>query len=59
MDIIEKKEHLILSGFYQILSIKSMFPKGLSPEVLEVYFNKFILIIKPVFESSNILLDHN
>nr|YP_010608751.1 hypothetical protein PNX16_mgp020 [Drechslerella dactyloides]WAN89831.1 hypothetical protein [Drechslerella dactyloides] len=59
MDIIEKKEHLSLSGFYKVLSIKSVFPKGLSHGILEVYSKNFIPIIKPVFEPSNTLLDHN
>jgi hypothetical protein len=59
MDIIEKKEHLTLLGFYKILSIKSVFPKGLSVGILEVYSTKFIPIVKPVFEPSNTLLDHN
>lgn len=34
MDIIEKKEHLTKSGFMLILSIKSLYPKGLSPKLL-------------------------
>lgn len=54
-----KKEHLTLPGFYKTLSIKSVFPKGLSPEILEVYIKKFTPIIKPVFEASNTLLDYN
>jgi len=45
--------------FYKILSIKSVFPKGLSTRILEVYSKNFILIVKPVFEPSNTLLDHN
>ena len=38
------------------MSIKSVFPKEFE---VEVYFNKFMPIIKPMFESSNTLLDHN
>jgi hypothetical protein len=55
MDIIEKKEHLTLPGFYKVLSIKSVFPKGLSPEILEVYskifffFNFFFQMTKICF----------
>lgn len=53
MDIINKKEHLTESGFYKILSIKSVFPKGLSPKLLELHpREKFISLIKPEFEPS-------
>jgi hypothetical protein len=53
MDIIEKKEHLTKQGFYKILSIKSLFPKGLSDKLLEVYSKENIMpTIKPVFEPS-------
>jgi hypothetical protein len=58
MDILEKKEHLSESGFYKILSIKSVFPKGLSAKLLELHPEKnFVPIIKPVFEPSNAVLD--
>jgi hypothetical protein len=58
MDILEKKEHLSESGFYKILSIKSVFPKGLSAKLLELHpKKKYISIIKPVFEPSNAVLD--
>lgn len=60
MDIIEKKEHLTKSGFMLILSIKSLYPKGLSPKLLEVYpKEKIIPLIKPIFEPSNMKLDLN
>ena len=53
MDIINKKEHLTESGFYKILSIKSVFPKGLSPKLLELHpKEKYVSLIKPEFESS-------
>lgn len=54
MDILDKREHLTESGFYKILSIKSVFPKGLSVKLLELYpKEKIIPIIKPVFKPSN------
>lgn len=60
MDILEKKEHLTKLGFNKVLSIKSLFPKGLSAKLLEVYSKEDITpIIKPVFEPSIIKLDHN
>ena len=60
MDIIEKKEHLTLQGIYKILSLKSMFPGGLSPKILEVYPKENIIsMVKPVFEPSNMKLDYN
>jgi hypothetical protein len=60
MDIVEKKEHLTKSGFNKVLSLKSLFPKGLSPKLLEIYPKENIIsVIKPVFEPSNIKLDHN
>ena len=60
MDIIENKEHLTKQGFYKILSIKSLFPKGLSDKLLEVYSKENIIpTIKPVFEPSSIKLDPN
>lgn len=53
MDIIEKKEHLTKLGFNKVLSIKSLFPKGLSAKLLEVYSKEKILpIAKPIFEPS-------
>lgn len=33
----KKKEHLTLPGIYKILSIKSLFPKGVSPKILKAY----------------------
>lgn len=60
MDIIEKKEHLTKLGFTKVLSIKSVFPKGLSAKLLEVYSKESIIpISKPVFEPSTMKLDHN
>lgn len=60
MDIIEKKEHLTKLGFNNVLSIKSLFPKGLPAKLLEVYSKQNIIpIAKPVFEPSTIKLDHN
>lgn len=44
----------------QILSIKSLYPKGLPPKFLEVYpKEKIIPLIKPIFEPSNMKLDLN
>lgn len=60
MDILSeaKKEHFTESGFSSILSIKSVFPKGLSPKLLELYPKaSYTSIIKPVFEPSNDVLD--
>ena len=60
MDIIEKKEHLTKSGFNKVLSLKSLFPKGLSPKLLKIYPKEnMISVIKPVFEPSDLKLDHN
>ena len=60
MDILEKKEHLTKLGFNKVLSLKSLFPRGLSAKLLEVYYKENIPpITKPVFEPSNIKLDHN
>ena len=60
MDIIEKKEHLTELGFNKVLSIKSVFPRGLSAKFLEVYFKgKFLPIVKPVFEPSVLNLNPN
>lgn len=60
MDILENKEHLTKSGFNRVLSLKSLFPKGLSPKLLEVYSKENIIpITKPVFEPSSMKLDHN
>lgn len=43
-----------------ILSIKSLYPKGLSSKLLEVYpKEKIIPLIKPIFEPSNMKLDLN
>jgi len=58
MDILNNKEHLTESGFYKILSIKSVFPKGLSPKLLELHpKEKYISLIKPVFKPSKAVLD--
>jgi len=51
MDIIVKKEHLTRECFVKILSIKSVFPKGLSSKVLESYKN-VSPIVKPIFQSN-------
>jgi hypothetical protein len=37
MDMIENEEHLTREGFLNILSIKSVFPKGLSKDIIEFY----------------------
>jgi len=58
MDIILEKEHLTKSGFYKILAIKSLFPKGLSPDLLKIFIEeKIIPMIKPEFEPSKETLD--
>jgi hypothetical protein len=59
MDIIAEKAHLTKPGFYKVLSLKNLFPKGLSSDLLEIYSKNIIPITKPVFESSNIKLDHS
>lgn len=55
MDIIENKEHLTKEGFLKILSIKNVFPKGLSNKVLR-YYPDIFLFLKPIFEPSTKLL---
>jgi hypothetical protein len=60
MDILENKEHLTKSGFNRVLSLKSCFPKGLPPKLLEVYSEENIMSVKkPVFEPSSMKLDPN
>jgi len=48
LDMIQNKEHLNSEGFYKILAIKSVFPKGLSP-ILKKSFNNIPYFIKPEF----------
>ena len=48
-DMIEKKEHLTKEGFIKILSIKNVFPKGLSVKIRELYPN-VELYNKPKFK---------
>lgn len=58
MDIFENKQHLSKLGFEEVLSIKSLFPKGLPAKLLEVYPKENIIPkIKPVFQPSIIKLD--
>lgn len=58
LDIINKKEHLKESGFYKVLSIKSVFPKGLSPKLLELHpKEKYVCLIKPEFVPTKVVLD--
>lgn len=60
MDIFINKEHLTSEGFYKILSIKSVFPKGLSSNLTELFpKGEIIPIIKPSFEVSSAALDKN
>ena len=60
MDIIEKKERITEFEFNKILSIKSLFLKGLSAKLLEINSREnIILIIKPAFEPNTMKLDHN
>lgn len=60
LDIIQNKEHLTKAGFYRILSIKSVFPKGLSDKILEVHPSENIIpIVKPVFTPSKMGLHPN
>lgn len=56
MDMILNKEHLTESGFYKILAIKNVFPKGLSP-ILKKTFSNIPIFIKPQFISSTDLLN--
>jgi hypothetical protein len=39
MDMIENKEHFTKQGFLNILSIKSVFPKGLFTRIRKLYLN--------------------
>lgn len=60
MDMIKKKEHLTKSGFNKVLYLKSLLPRGLSPKLLEISHKENIVFKnKPVFEPSNMKLDHN
>lgn len=60
MDIIEKKRTFNKIRLIKVLSIKSVFPKGFSAKLLEVYSKESIIpITKPVFEPSTMKLDHN
>jgi hypothetical protein len=36
-EIIENKEHLTNLGFNKVLSIKNVFPKGLSSDLLDIF----------------------
>ncbi len=56
MDIIIKKQHLTLKGFLSILSIKSVFPKGLSSKILARYSN-VETFVKPNFSTCSKLSD--
>ena len=56
MDIVANKEHLTELGFYKILSIKSVFPKGLPKTVLETHPN-IVSIVKPEYIPSRTLLN--
>lgn len=56
MDIMVNKEHLTKQGFYKILSIKSVFPKGLSEAVLKAHPN-IVPIVKPEYIPSRTLLN--
>ena len=51
MDMIENKIHLTRKGFLKILSIKNVFPKGLSNKILELY-PKIDFYDKPLFKFS-------
>jgi len=58
LEIIKKKEHLTEEGFIKILTIKAVFPRGLSASLLELYPN-VVPINKPVFVPSEEKLDPN
>lgn len=59
-EIIENKEHLTKLGFNKILSIKYVFPKGLSTDLLEIFTTENLKsIAKPIFEPSKEKLDLN
>lgn len=49
MDMIEDKKHLTKEGFLKILSIKNVFPKGLSDKVRKIYPD-IKLYDKPILE---------
>lgn len=54
----ENKSHLTLEGFKEIISIKSVFPKGLTTKVQEA-FPDIVPIIKPNFTPSTEALNPN
>jgi len=58
LDIMNTKNHLIEEGFYKILAIKSVFPKGIST-TLKTKFPNILPYTKPQFTSSIISLDPN
>jgi hypothetical protein len=58
LEIIKKKEHLTEEGFIKILTIKAVFPRGLSSSLFEFYPN-IVPINKPVFVPSEEKLDPN
>ena len=51
IDLLNKKEHYTYEGFKKILSIKSVFPKGLTINQIEAFPN-IVPIIKPEFTPS-------
>lgn len=61
MDMIVKREHLIVTGFEAILAIKSVFKEGLGKDsaLSRAYSSKIVPIAKPVFVPSTNRLDHN
>jgi hypothetical protein len=50
--MIENKEHIVKSGLFEILAIKSVFPNGLS-ERLKTAFPEVKAIEKPEFVASS------
>ena len=56
LDMIEKKEHLTLSGFMSVLAIKDVFPTGLRNSV-KAAFPNLHSIIKPEFLPNNYKLN--
>jgi len=55
-DLIEKKEHLTLPGFMEVLAIKAVFPTGLNDSV-KAAFPDVRSIIKPEFIPNSYILN--
>lgn len=56
LDLIERKDHLTLTGFMEVLAIKAVFPTGLNDNV-KAAFPDVCSIIKPEFISNSYKLN--